>query len=62
VPLAVKRSVLVRAAESVTDPPAVIVEAESVVWMDGFSLVTVTEYVTLCDAEGFPPVPCTMAV
>ena len=43
VPLAVKRSVLVRVAVSVTDPPVVTVEAESVVSMDGFSLVTVTE-------------------
>ena len=43
VPLAVTRSVLVRVAVSVTDSPAVIVEAESVVCMDGVSLVTVTE-------------------
>jgi hypothetical protein len=42
VPLAVRRSVPVRVAESVTEPPAVIVEAESVVEIDGPALVTVT--------------------
>jgi hypothetical protein len=42
VPLAVRRSVPVRVAESVTESPAVIVEAESVVEMVGLALITVT--------------------
>ena len=42
VPLAVRRSVPVRVAESMTESPAVIVEVESVVEMVGLALVTVT--------------------
>ena len=41
VPLAVRRSVPISVAESVTEPPAVIVEAESVVKIDGVALITV---------------------
>jgi hypothetical protein len=41
VPLAVRRSVPARVAESVTEPPTVSVEAESVVERDGFALITV---------------------
>jgi hypothetical protein len=41
VPLAVGMSVPVRVAESVTEPPTVIVEAESVVEIDGVALITV---------------------
>jgi hypothetical protein len=42
VPPGVKVSAPARVAESVTEPPTVIVEAESVVEMDRVALITVT--------------------
>jgi hypothetical protein len=59
VPVGVKVSAPCRIAESVTESPAVMVEAESDVEMDRVALITLTVYVTRWNTAGLTLVPFT---